>query len=233
MGCYSCSSNLDLRLDLVLTVICMHSAAAAAEQDSAAATKQACSKPTHWANWLLMHRQGPQHCLAKCWLVSLFLRGSTACPTVPARPAASSSTHLLRLLYGVEDGVQEHGRHQGDGKGHRGRGRTTGGRRREGNVSSRLWRGSAPHVQCPRRTIAPPTIWQGPGGFAATKLAGSKPMHECTKTGGCSCIIKVPSSALRYAGWSALHSGWNCLPKLAKLPQQILLHPPAAPVVRC
>jgi hypothetical protein len=58
---------------------------------------------THAANqcenrWLLKHRQGPQHCLAKCWLVSLFLRGSTACPTITASPAAPSSTHLLCLL---------------------------------------------------------------------------------------------------------------------------------------
>jgi hypothetical protein len=45
--------------------------------------------------WPIMHRQGPQHCLAKCWLVSLFLRGSTACPTITASPAG---THLLRLL---------------------------------------------------------------------------------------------------------------------------------------
>jgi hypothetical protein len=53
------------------------------------------------------------------------------------------------------------------------------------------------------------------------------------KTGGCSCIDKIPSTALRNGGWPALHSGCNCLPKLAKLPQQILLHPPAAPVVQC
>jgi hypothetical protein len=62
------------------------------EPGCSAATKQACSKPMHKNRWLLMHRQGPRHCLANCWLVSLFLRGSTACPTVPARPAASTST---------------------------------------------------------------------------------------------------------------------------------------------
>jgi len=62
-----------------------------------AATKQGFSKPMHRARWLLMHHQGPQHCLAYCWLVTFLLRGAPACPMATASPAASSSTHLLCL----------------------------------------------------------------------------------------------------------------------------------------
>ena len=56
----------------------------------------------------------------------------------------------------------------------------------------------------------------------ALLLPSKHAANQCTKIGGCSCTIKVPSTALRDASWSAFDSG-------LQLPAQAATASPAAP----
>jgi hypothetical protein len=70
-------------------------------------------------------------------------------------------------------------------------------------------------VQCSRYAQA------ADKGQEALLIPSKHAANQCTKKGGCSCIIKVPSTALRNTAWSAFPSG-------VPLPAQAATASPAA-----
>jgi hypothetical protein len=113
-----------------------------------------------------MHHQGPQHCLAKCWLVSISLRMQ-----LPAQGSQRALLHLAaptccaccRALMST-------------GRGHRapwGKGTGAGAEPQgaEGERARSVGDFGEAALQTPRRTIAPPTIWQGPEGYCCQQAS--------------------------------------------------------------
>jgi hypothetical protein len=180
-----------------------------------------CSKPTHKYMWLLMHHQGPQHCRAKCWLVSFLLRGATACPMATACPAASSSTHLLPLLQRVEGHRMKGRAHSGNGTG--AGAHSTGGRRWKGRVRWLLAKQHSMHAMLKvllsmakqLARIMRPCCYQA--SMQQTNALGQVGAHAS---------LKVPSIALYDTCWSAFCSGVRLH---AQRSQRALL-PLAAPI---
>jgi hypothetical protein len=67
-----------------------------------------------------------------------------------------------------------------------------------------------------------------PGGLA---LLSKRAADQCAEPGGCSCTIKVPSSALRMLAGQLFTQGFNCMPNGHSEPYCVQQHPPAAPAV--
>jgi hypothetical protein len=70
-----------------------------------------------------------------------------------------------------------------------GQGQKQRGRRREGKVSWRLWRGSAPHMKAPGAPLQPQPFGKSQD---ALLLPSKHAANQCVGPGWCSCILKGP-----------------------------------------
>jgi hypothetical protein len=155
----------------------------------------------------------------------LFTQGGNCLPKLPQHtllhPAALTCCACCRVLRSAARG------HRATmGEGHRGRGRSTGGRRREGKVS---WTLEEQHSISAMLQVKPMQL-EEPGGFAAAKHACSKPMRKQMAAHASSRSPALPCVML--AG-QLIPQGFDCLPNGHSRPCCRQQNPPAWPAAGC